>query len=192
MPGSASRDETSLFDGVDTSLARPRAVRRREAAARRSTDGLAAIAAAVQARAEGVRRDNGRAALQPLRRACAPSARCARELRTWRLDEDGAFEIDFRLAQKEREFQQALVLANGVRVEALADDGVVVPGQPVKVTRDRRPTEVTVSGQVRRLRRDVDARDGVRRQRPRPAACSGRRRAARRRCRCERCDSAIA
>ena len=48
------------------------------------------------------------------------------------IDEAARFEIDFRLRQKEREFQQAILLANGVRVEALADDGVVVPGQPVK------------------------------------------------------------
>ena len=50
------------------------------------------------------------------------------------LDEAGRYEIDFRLRQKEREFQQAILLANGVRVEALADDGLVVPGQPVKVS----------------------------------------------------------
>ena len=50
------------------------------------------------------------------------------------IDEDGRYEIDFRLRQKEREFQQAILLANGVRVEALADDGVVVPGQAVKVS----------------------------------------------------------
>ena len=48
------------------------------------------------------------------------------------IDEAGRFEIDFRLRQKEREFQQAILAANGVRIEALADDGVVVPGQPVQ------------------------------------------------------------
>src|SRR5206468_1211011 len=41
--------------------------------------------------------------------------------------------IDFRLRQKEREFQQAVTIASGLKIEALADDGVVVPGQPVKV-----------------------------------------------------------
>ena len=49
------------------------------------------------------------------------------------IDDAARFEIEFRLRQKEREFQQAALVANGVRVEALADDGVVVPGQPVKV-----------------------------------------------------------
>ncbi|HKW01353.1 MAG TPA: NEW3 domain-containing protein, partial [Vicinamibacterales bacterium] len=43
------------------------------------------------------------------------------------------YEIDFRLAQKERQFQDALIAAAGVRVDALANDGVVVPGQAVTV-----------------------------------------------------------
>ena len=43
-------------------------------------------------------------------------------------------EIDFRLAQKERQFQDALLVATGTRLDALADDGVVTPGQTVHVT----------------------------------------------------------
>ena len=50
------------------------------------------------------------------------------------LDKAAAFEIDFRLAQTERKFERALVTAQGLRVEALADDGIVVPGQKVKLT----------------------------------------------------------
>ena len=68
-------------------------------------------------------------------------------LRPMPLDEAARFEIDFRLRQKEREFQQATLVAAGVRVEALADDGVVVPGQPVKVSviiANHGPTDVTV------------------------------------------------
>jgi LmbE family N-acetylglucosaminyl deacetylase len=48
-------------------------------------------------------------------------------------DAIAAYEIDFRLAQKERQFQDALIIASGTRLDALADDGVVVPGQPVAV-----------------------------------------------------------
>jgi hypothetical protein len=50
------------------------------------------------------------------------------------LDETARYEIDFRLAQKERQFQTALALSQGIRLEALADDGLVVAGQPVRVT----------------------------------------------------------
>jgi len=49
-------------------------------------------------------------------------------------NKDGAFEVDFRLAQKERQFQDALLVAAGARLDALADDGVVTPGQAVTVT----------------------------------------------------------
>ena len=49
-------------------------------------------------------------------------------------DEAARYEIDFRLAQKERQFQDALGLAASVRVDALADDGVVTPGQAANVT----------------------------------------------------------
>jgi LmbE family N-acetylglucosaminyl deacetylase len=44
------------------------------------------------------------------------------------------YDIDLRLAQKERQFQDALVVAAGVRLDALADDGVVTPGQNVNVS----------------------------------------------------------
>ena len=73
------------------------------------------------------------------------------------LGDAGREELDFRLRQKEREFQQAVIAASGVRVEALADDGVVVPGQSVRVTvlianngTRRRHRQ---AGEVRRLRR---------------------------------------
>src|SRR5262249_7988334 len=56
-----------------------------------------------------------------------------RALRTMSIDEAGKYEIDFRLRQKKGEVQQAAILAGGLKVEATADDGVVVPGQPVKV-----------------------------------------------------------
>jgi hypothetical protein len=44
------------------------------------------------------------------------------------------YEIDLRLAQKERQFQDALLVASAVRVEAFADDGVVTPGQPLNLS----------------------------------------------------------
>jgi hypothetical protein len=44
------------------------------------------------------------------------------------------YEITFRLAQKEREFEQAIVLASRLRIEALADDQAVVPGQTLTLS----------------------------------------------------------
>ena len=77
------------------------------------------------------------------------------------------YEIDFRLRQKEREFQQAALIANGIRVEALADDGVVVPGQPVQ-------RAVIVANHGRRRRRQAGERSTVSTAR-RLHACAGRR-----------------
>ncbi len=49
-------------------------------------------------------------------------------------NKDGAFEVDFRLRQKEEQFEDALRVAAGVTVEALADDGIVTPGETLNVT----------------------------------------------------------
>jgi len=62
-----------------------------------------------------------------------------RQLESWLngtadVDKKAGFEIGTRLAQTERKFDQALVLAQGLRIETLSDDGVVIPGQPVALT----------------------------------------------------------
>jgi hypothetical protein len=57
-----------------------------------------------------------------------------RRLPALTLGESARYEIDFRLAQKERQFQDALLVAGAVRLDALADDGVVTPGQAVNVS----------------------------------------------------------
>ena len=49
------------------------------------------------------------------------------------LNDGGRYEIDVRLAQKEKQFTEALVLAADVRLEAVADDDLVVGGQGVGV-----------------------------------------------------------
>ena len=49
-------------------------------------------------------------------------------------DEAARYEVDFRLEQKERQAEEALRVASGLRVDALGDDGLVVAGQATKVT----------------------------------------------------------
>ena len=49
------------------------------------------------------------------------------------LNDQARYEIDFRLAQKESQFIKALVAATDLRLEAIADDGIVTPGQQVGV-----------------------------------------------------------
>jgi LmbE family N-acetylglucosaminyl deacetylase len=146
IPGQMDKDERTLFDGVDTSIAGLA----KFAGARPPkdlVDGVAAITAALQGAQKRFESENDGAVLPPLL-AGLHAVRVLRGLlRAMPIDDAARFEIDFRLRQKEREFQQATLIANGVRVEALADDGVVVPGQPVKVSviiANRGVTEVTV------------------------------------------------
>jgi len=149
IPGQMDRDETTMFDGVDSSItglaqfagAQPPA---------ELTDSLAAIAGAVQAaqRAFDANGETDSAVLQPL----VTGLRSLRALRTGLrsmsgVSDAGRSEIDYRLGQKEQEFQQSILLASHVRIETLADDGIVVPGQPVRVTTivaNRGAEEVTV------------------------------------------------
>jgi LmbE family N-acetylglucosaminyl deacetylase len=132
VSGQMQKDELSLFDGVDSSipsLAKFAGTR----APKDLTDGLTAIANASQAAQKAFDTVNDEATLKPLQDGLFAVRVLRRELRSIAVDEAGKYEIDYRLRQKEGEFQQAIVLAHGVKIEALADDGVVVPGQAVKV-----------------------------------------------------------
>jgi len=132
LPAQTQRDEASLFEGLDTTIAglagfagpRP---------PKDLTDGLKAIATAAYTAQRAFDSQNDEATLKPILDGLYAVRVLRRELRSMTIDDAAKFEIDFRLRQKEGEFQQAALLANGVRIEALADDGVVVPGQAVKV-----------------------------------------------------------
>jgi LmbE family N-acetylglucosaminyl deacetylase len=133
LPAQTQRDENMLFDGIDTSLmglaryagAKP---------PKDLTEGLSTIANAVQS-AQKVfdSSSTDEATAKPLLEGLFAIRVLRREVRGMAIDESAKYEIDYRLRQKEGEFQQAVVLAKGIKIEALADDGLVVPGQPVKV-----------------------------------------------------------
>ena len=126
------RTEKDPFDGVDVSLgslatyagATPPAA---------LTSALATIAGHVQAahRELGAR---GSAATVPSLTAGLTAVRALRaDLAGMGLNDQARYEIDFRLAQKESQFIKALVAATDLRLEAIADDGIVTPGQQVGV-----------------------------------------------------------
>ena len=150
IPGQMQRDERALFEAIDTSivgLAQLAGVR----PSRDLTSALSAIASAVQNAQKRFDADSEQHILEPLLEGLAAVRTLRSRLRGIAIDEGGRFEIDFRLRQKEREFQQAIMMAAIVRVEALADDGVVVPGQPLRVSlivANRGATDVTLK-QVR-------------------------------------------
>jgi LmbE family N-acetylglucosaminyl deacetylase len=134
LPSQRGAEEKTLEDGLDLTLpglARFAGVSPPAAL----TAKLRAIAAAVGAAQDSLRARGAGGAIADL----AQGLRATRELRGWLaspgvLEGGAAFEIDFRVAQTEHKFERALVTAQGLRVEALADDGIVVPGQKVKVT----------------------------------------------------------
>jgi LmbE family N-acetylglucosaminyl deacetylase len=143
----------TMFDGIDTTLAGlARFTGGRHLAA--LTTALEAIqqsvadaaqasrsrgmAAAVTPLASGLRQTRAlRAAVPGMLTSLKPLTGAGIALGGIANDPDAAraaYEIDFRLAQKERQFQDALVIASGIRLDALADDGVVTPGQNVNVS----------------------------------------------------------
>ena len=127
------KDETSLFEGVDTSLmglSRFAGAKQSDALVR----GLAIASAHVAAATQALASEGPAAAVQPLVYGLSAIRELRSNLAGAVADESGRYEIDFRLAQKEEQFQEALVLAQSLRIEAIANDGLIVPGQPLSVT----------------------------------------------------------
>jgi LmbE family N-acetylglucosaminyl deacetylase len=132
LPGGVNREERDPFDGIATGIA-----------------SLAAFAGAGVPSALSATLERIRNAVSEARKAFAASGAAAtvpslvrglsavRELRTnlasMPVSADARFEIDHRLKLKDAQFGEALKLAAGVRLDAIARDGIVVPGQSVQV-----------------------------------------------------------
>ena len=129
-----NKDETSLFEGVDTTLASlahygganpPAGLR--EGLAQITNHGLNAQKAFMGSQDPAVTLPallQGLTALRALRSG----------LGSMGLSDIAKYEVDFRLAQKEQQYQQAVLLAQGLRIDAIADDGIVMGNQPIRVT----------------------------------------------------------
>jgi hypothetical protein len=129
-----NKDETSLFEGIDTTLASlaqyagsnpPAALR--EGLAQITNHGLEAQKAFMGSQDPAVTLPSllqGLTAVRALRSG----------LGSMGLSDPGKYEIDFRLTQKEQQYQQAVLLAQGLRIDAIADDGIVMGNQPIRVT----------------------------------------------------------
>ena len=141
------KSETSLFEGVDTSLASllqyggttlPAALR----------DGVAAITTHALGAQKAFQGSSDPVATLPDLLAGLTAVRALRAgLGSMGLSDNGTYEIDFRLKQKEDQFQAAIMLAHGLRIDATADDGIVMGNQPIRVmtnAANRGPQDVTV------------------------------------------------
>ena len=138
----------SLFEGIDTTL--PGLARfAGEQTPDDLTAGITAIATSVSKASAALAAQGSTAAAPALIDGLAAVRALRRRLPALTLSDDARYEIDFRLSRKEDQFQQAIVLAYGMRFEALADDGVVMRGEPLKLSfaiGNRGPADVTVSG----------------------------------------------
>ena len=132
IPGHAGREERSLFDGVDTSIAGLA----RHAGAEPPpalVEGLAGLARHAATALQVYERGATEAQRVTLLAGLGAVRALRDDLGTFGLSDEAAFEIDFRLARKEAQYERAVVLAHGLRLDVFADDGVVTPGQGITV-----------------------------------------------------------
>lgn len=141
------KDEASLFDGVDTRI---------EALAQYAGDNPPQALTAALGRIAGYAKlaqgafaagnDAGTAA--PIEAGLSAVRGLRAELSQMGLSDAARYEIDFRLKTKERDYEDAVLAAHGLTFDAVADDGLVIAGQPVKLSMvavNRGPSAVTVS-----------------------------------------------
>jgi LmbE family N-acetylglucosaminyl deacetylase len=133
LPKPKSPAETSLFDGIDVSLG---------ALARYAGDrppqalvaALGAITARVDAASRALETRGPSATLPDLVAALGAVRDLSAQIGAMGLTDSGKYEIEPRLRLKEEQLQEAIVLAQGLRIDATANDGLVVPGQRVGVS----------------------------------------------------------
>ena len=133
IPGQVDAIESSLFDGVDTSieglarfadLTAPNAL----------VNGLSTVArhaGAALLAFESVGMDG---AVEPVLLGLAAVRSLRDQLGGFGLSNAARWEIDFRLLAKERQFERAATLAHGVRIDVFVNDGIVTPAQGVTLS----------------------------------------------------------
>jgi len=133
IPKPQQSAETSLFDGLDVSLgalARYAGERPPQAL----VTALATIASRVDAASRALEARGLSATVPDLVAALTAVRDLSGQTGSMGLTDSGKYEIDLRLRLKEEQLQDAIVLAQAVRIDATANDGLVVPGQRVRVS----------------------------------------------------------
>jgi hypothetical protein len=147
LAGQMQKPEASLFDGIDTSLTSiaqyagpnpPAAL----TAGLASTLGEAKLAQNLFAAGD----DSGAAA--PVEAGLLALRALRAQLPSMGLNDSARYEVDFRLKNKERDYEDAVLAAHDVTFEAVADDGLVIDGQPIRLSfqaTNHGATDVTVT-----------------------------------------------
>jgi LmbE family N-acetylglucosaminyl deacetylase len=133
IAGLKTKAESSLFDGIDTTLPGLSALVA-GTPPDGLTEGLSVIAASVAAAGRQATADGPAAALKPLAAGLTATRALRSRVGSMAIDDPTRVTIDQRLALKEEQFVQAILLACSLRLDAVADDGLVVAGQPITLT----------------------------------------------------------
>jgi hypothetical protein len=149
IPGAMEKPEGSIFDGIDwslTGLAQRFAGPNPPAAL---TTALAGIADQAQRamQAFGAGNDAGTAA--PIEAGLTGVRALRGQLASMGLSDSARYEIDFRLQTTEKDFENAVIAAHGLTFFAVANDGLVVAGEPVQVSlsaSNRGGSDISVTG----------------------------------------------
>ena len=148
IPGQVDKTETSLFDGIDTRL---------EALAQYAgpnppaalTEGLARMASDAKTARDAFDAGNDSATAAPIEAGLTAVRALRAQLPSMDLSDSARYEINFRLRIKERDYEDAVLAAHDILFDAVADDGLVIAGQPVKLSilaLNRGTSPVNVSG----------------------------------------------
>ena len=132
LPRTAVVDETDLFDGIPTSLESLTKFAG-SSPPNELTIKLSSIASQVKTAILAFERQD----LSSVAAVTLNGLQLVRELRRtllqMNISTDERAEIDFRLLRKQEQFEAAVLLAHDLRIDILADDGVVTPGQTVEI-----------------------------------------------------------
>ncbi|HSK08624.1 MAG TPA: PIG-L family deacetylase [Vicinamibacterales bacterium] len=148
LPGGTGRDDGSLFDGIDASV-QGLAQYVAGPVPGSLSEGLAAIAREADGARQAFAARGMDAATKPLAAGIAAIRALRARLPGLGLDPAAVYEIDYRLAGEEAEFEEAAVAAQALRIDLLANDGLVVPGQAITVqasVANRGATPMQVNG----------------------------------------------
>ncbi len=148
IQGEMGKQETGVFEGIDTSLTSiaQYAAPNPPAALTSALNSILGHARDAQkAFADG----NDAATAAPIEAGLTEIRALRSQLNSMGLSDSAKYEVDFRLKWKEREYEDAVIAAHDITFDALADDGLVIGGQPVQLTLtalNHGTSEVSVTG----------------------------------------------
>jgi hypothetical protein len=133
LAGQMQKQESSLFEGIDISLtsiaqyagANPPAA---------LTAGLASILGEAKLAQNLFAAGDDAGAAAPVEAGLLALRALRAQLSSMGLNDSARYEVDFRLKNKERDYEDAVLAAHDVTFEAVADDGLVIDGQPIRLS----------------------------------------------------------